>query len=76
MAFSDVPGLRVGTSCAVRDLWERKDLGTFAGNFTAAAVDVHDSTFLMLTCILLVASKTPHYRLKGKVVALEWIVQQ
>ena len=47
--FSDVPGL-AGTRCAVRDIWQRKDLGAFTASFTAAAVGAHDSAFLMLTC--------------------------
>jgi hypothetical protein len=47
--FADVPGL-VGTNCSVRDIWQRKDLGDFTASFTAAAVGVHDSAFLMLTC--------------------------
>jgi hypothetical protein len=49
LVFSDVPGL-AGTRCAVRDIWQRKDLGTFSDTFTAAAVGAHDSAFLMLTC--------------------------
>ena len=47
--FSDVPGL-AGARCTVRDIWQRKDLGDFTATFTAAAVGVHDSAFLMLTC--------------------------
>ena len=47
--FADVPGL-AGARCAVRDIWQRKDLGAFTDTFTAAAVGAHDSAFLMLTC--------------------------
>ena len=47
--FADVPSL-VGTQCAVRDIWQRKDLGVFHANFTAAAVGAHDAALLMLDC--------------------------
>jgi len=47
--FADVPGL-VGTNCAVRDIWQRKDLGAFMASFTAKAVGVHDAAFLLLAC--------------------------
>lgn len=49
VSFSDVPGLS-GTECAIRDIWQRKDIGTFTANYTAAAIGAHDSAFLMLTC--------------------------
>lgn len=47
--FADVPGLK-GAECAVRDVWQRKDLGIFTQSFTAKAVGEHDSAFLMLSC--------------------------
>jgi hypothetical protein len=49
--FTDVPGLVAGSgSCAIRDVWQRKDLGTFTASFTASAVASHDSSFLVLSC--------------------------
>jgi hypothetical protein len=49
--FSAVPGLVAPSgSCAVRDIWARKDLGTFSKSYTAAQVDTHDAAFLMITC--------------------------
>jgi hypothetical protein len=51
VTFAGVPGLVAPSgSCAVRDIWARKDLGTFSASFTAAQVDSHDAAFLMLTC--------------------------
>lgn len=49
VTFSNVPGL-VGTTCLVRDIWARKDLGSFQGSYNATNVGAHDSAFLMLTC--------------------------
>jgi hypothetical protein len=48
--FADVPGLAGGAQCSIRDIWQRKDLGTFTASFTAAAVGVHDAAFLLLDC--------------------------
>ena len=48
--FASVPGLVVGTTCTVRDIWARKDLGQATGSYTATAVGVHDSAFLMISC--------------------------
>jgi len=51
VTFAGVPGLVAPSgSCAVRDIWARKDLGTFSASFTAAQVDSHDAAFLMRTC--------------------------
>ena len=36
------------TKMAVRDAWERKDLGVFTGSFTAKAVPVHGAVVLMV----------------------------
>ena len=47
--FSDVPGL-TGHICTVRDIWNRKDVGTFTDAYTASNLASHDSAFLMLTC--------------------------
>lgn len=48
LKFSDVPGLKC-SSCKLRDVWEKKDLGTFTGSYTAKAVGSHDAAFLMIT---------------------------
>jgi len=37
------------SSATVRDLWNHKDLGTATGTFTTAAIDSHDSVFLLFT---------------------------
>jgi alpha-galactosidase len=46
--FADVPGLSC-TSCNVRDIWERTDIGSFTSSFTASAVPSHDAAFLMIS---------------------------
>jgi len=46
--FADVPGLKC-TKCKVRDIWARKDLGTFDTTFTAKGVKAHDCAFLVIT---------------------------
>ena len=33
----------------VRDLWARKDLGVFAGSFTAKALGAHATSLLLVT---------------------------
>jgi len=48
LAFSAVPELKC-TSCAVRDIWAKKDLGTFKTEFVAKALGAHDSAFLVIT---------------------------
>ena len=45
--FSDVPGVTC-TSCHVRDVWGKKDLGVFAGSYTVS-VAAHDAPFLVIT---------------------------
>jgi len=46
--FSDVPGLSCST-CSVRCIWGRKDLGDYTDSFTFEGVAAHDSAFLMIT---------------------------
>jgi len=46
--FADVPGLKC-SSCHVRDIWNRKDLGVAQKSFTAKGVASHDSAFLVVT---------------------------
>eukprot|EP00656_Telonema_subtile_P058251 TRINITY_DN9813_c0_g1_i1.p2 TRINITY_DN9813_c0_g1~~TRINITY_DN9813_c0_g1_i1.p2 ORF type:complete len:159 (-),score=47.33 TRINITY_DN9813_c0_g1_i1:251-727(-) len=48
LTFSDIPGVKC-TSCNVRDVWAKKDLGSFTTTFTAKAVASHDAAFLMIT---------------------------
>ena len=48
VAFGDIPGVTC-SSCHVRDLWARKDLGAFDGSFTASGVATHDCAFLLVT---------------------------
>jgi len=45
--FSD---LGVGSKCLVRDLWARKDIGTFIGSFTTP-LRSHQSALVKLTCM-------------------------
>ena len=47
LTFSDVPGVTCDT-CAVRDIWNHKDLGVFSRSFTAKAVASHDAAFLVI----------------------------
>lgn len=47
--FSDVPGLDCGSNgCAVRDIWNHKDLGVFRNKWSGG-VDSHDAAFLVLS---------------------------
>jgi len=48
LRFADVPGLGCKARCLVRDIWERKDLGTFENTFIGKDVASHDSIFLVL----------------------------
>jgi len=48
LAFADIPGVKC-TTCKLRDLWNRKDLGSFDGSYTAKAVASHDAVFLVVT---------------------------
>jgi len=48
LTFADVPGVTC-SRCSVRDIWARKDIGTFAGTFTAKNVTSHDAAFLVIT---------------------------
>ena len=48
--FSEIPGLSPGPlRFAVRDVWNRKDLGTFTGKYTTGKIDSHDSVLLTFT---------------------------
>lgn len=47
--FTDVPGLS-GSTCLVRDIWLRQDVGSFTGGFTVSQVEGHDAAFYTLTC--------------------------
>ena len=48
VSFADIPGVTC-TTCHVRDVWARKDLGTFTGSYTGKAIGSHDSAFLVIT---------------------------
>lgn len=48
LTFADIPGVTC-TSCAVRDVWSREDLGTFDSTYTASALAGHDAAFLTIT---------------------------
>ena len=46
--WSDI-GFPVEHSAVVRDLWQRKDLGTFTGNYTSPNIDAHSVMMLKIT---------------------------
>jgi len=46
--FADLPGVPC-TTCSLRDIYARKDLGRFTGTYTASQVGPHDVAFLMLS---------------------------
>jgi alpha-galactosidase len=48
--FDAVPNLACAhaSSCAVRDIWAQKDMGTFKGSFTANKLLPHGSAFLLV----------------------------
>ena len=48
VSFSEIPGFK-GTTAVVRDIWARKDVGSFTSSYTAANVASHDAAFLMIT---------------------------
>ena len=45
LSFKDVPGLTC-TKCNVRDVWAKKDLGTFTDTYTAKGLVGHDAAFI------------------------------
>ena len=49
LSFSDVPSVQ-GELCAIRDVWDRKNLGRYVTNYTALDVKSHDSKFFVLEC--------------------------
>ena len=48
LSFADIPGVTC-TKCAVRDIWAKKDLGTFDTTYVAKGVASHDAPFLIIT---------------------------
>jgi hypothetical protein len=46
--WSDI-GFPVGHSAVVRDLWARKDIGTFTDNYTSPNIDHHSVMMLKIT---------------------------
>eukprot|EP00322_Chrysochromulina_rotalis_P014404 CAMPEP_0115844618 /NCGR_PEP_ID=MMETSP0287-20121206/8921_1 /TAXON_ID=412157 /ORGANISM="Chrysochromulina rotalis, Strain UIO044" /LENGTH=438 /DNA_ID=CAMNT_0003298349 /DNA_START=63 /DNA_END=1379 /DNA_ORIENTATION=+ len=46
--FADIPRVKC-TSCHLRDIWNKVDLGAFDGTYTAKAVQSHDTVFLVIT---------------------------
>ncbi|CAF4603781.1 unnamed protein product, partial [Rotaria socialis] len=42
-------GFPVDHSAVVRDLWARKDIGTFTGNYTSPKIDHHSVMMLNIT---------------------------
>jgi len=46
--FSDIPGVKCST-CHVRDIWNRKDLGSMQGSFVAKSVGSHDCAFVIIS---------------------------
>jgi hypothetical protein len=46
--WSDI-GFPVGGSAVVRDLWARKDIGAFTGNYTSPNIDHHAVMMLKIT---------------------------
>ena len=48
LAFKDVPGIHC-TTCHVRDIWAKRDLGDFEGSFVARVVAAHAAPFLVIT---------------------------
>jgi len=48
LSFADIPDVTC-TKCAVRDIWAKKDLGTFDTTYVAKAVASHDAPFLIIT---------------------------
>lgn len=46
--FADIPGVTC-TSCKVRDIWARKDLGASTTSYTAKGLASHDAAFLVIT---------------------------
>lgn len=46
--FSAIPGVMC-TTCHIRDVWNRKDLGTFTTNISFTNLPSHDSAFFLVT---------------------------
>lgn len=49
LSFQDVPGI-IGSTCDIRDIWNRMDIGTFTLNYTVPRVSGHDAAFLTIMC--------------------------
>lgn len=47
-SFLSKLGLAPSAEVKVRDLWQKKDLGIFGGNYTAKALEPHASQMLKL----------------------------
>lgn len=48
LTFADIPGVKC-TTCHVRDIVARKDLGTFTNTYIAQSVESHAASFLMIS---------------------------
>lgn len=50
VSFANIPSIKTCSSYTVRDVWARKDVGSFTTSYTAKQVDSHDSAFITVTC--------------------------
>eukprot|EP00658_Telonema_sp_P-2_P011940 TRINITY_DN14563_c0_g1_i3.p1 TRINITY_DN14563_c0_g1~~TRINITY_DN14563_c0_g1_i3.p1 ORF type:complete len:130 (-),score=40.07 TRINITY_DN14563_c0_g1_i3:224-613(-) len=48
LKFSDIPGITCN-SCKLRDVWAKKDIGSFDGSYTATSVGSHDTAFFIVS---------------------------
>ena len=46
--FKDVPGFKCSSNCAVRDIWNYKDLGSHSGSYSTS-VESHDAAFFVIS---------------------------
>ena len=49
LSFSEIPNFKQGNSVHIRDIWARKDIGTFSGTFTFTKIASHDAAFIMIS---------------------------
>jgi alpha-galactosidase len=65
LQFQGIPGLLCSNRCQVRDIWNRKNLGTFRRSYTAHDVASHDAVFLIISTPLHDSAWSYHLPQKG-----------
>jgi len=51
VGFAAIPGSPCAERCVVRDVWKRRDVGLFQGEFKGEAIESHDAAFLIIRAL-------------------------